>query len=442
MLQMKCDGDHSPCLLESLLVDGLLAANSEAATAEAKLDLLQTMAGSQPLIAMFTEGVLRGLDPVSITQLRGASVAAQEVCDEAMRRDFPLRIGRILFLRRRHQASFRRQLLAVECEHLRCARWWILNYVVLLPVALSLNVDFGAVPAWAVAVPACLSFAKVLFKSSFCSPPHSGVEALRGHEAILWEEAAEGVFGRRGRLSMRLWMAACLALPTWAGLSRLLAPELPWLPYLWLLPFSTCTLVPIYRQYRLTRQAGVGLTQAVVTAWIACTVTVTFFLVFDAPRGLVDGCVLYLCGAGGNFGVLLGVLLWAPALVLATVAYPAVFTLVNVYKGWYVSAACGACGLAHQLTVLASLAGLAEPWREAWPLWRFGAWLALAGLLACARLCAELAERQAGGAAARGGEPRPGVQLKGAELFVFPPLVPPTMSGAPFTPNFFTPRWQ
>lgn len=431
----------------SLLEEGLV---QSASTKVGMEDLFRGFRDSQPLVALVSQHVLRSLEPAATAKLRTVSAAAKDVVNEATEGDFHIRLGQLLAQRVQYNKRFKQQLVTVQEEHLRCLQWFLFNFLILLPILISLSVDFDMIPRWCSALPMVLAHSKCLWKSSFGFPPSSGSPTLRPLEVKLWQDVEKNLFSRAHRTFLSFWGAAVSAALFWVWMSVMLFPGFPWLPYLALLPFGALALVPMIRRYRETGQAYVSLRQAFVTLWIFVTAAMSWFFIFDAAEVLSYGdCFLYLCGMMGTFGGIVAILFWVVVLAFSTVALPVTFVVVNFMKGWHVSALCGLCAVCMQFTVISS-GGLLE--RSQWPTWRFSIWLALAGVIACGRLAATLAVRSLvwqmvcktkfGEFVRRSPVLRifcenlvAHLRLQGAQSFVLPPLLPPTISADPLTPQ-------
>jgi hypothetical protein len=210
-------------------------------------------------------------------------------------------------------------------------------------------------------------------------------------------------------------------------------------------------------RYSRTLDPFVTLKQAAVTTWMLATVVMTGFVLFDASA---YSCILYFCDAENNVTIVLGFVFWSILLPLTTVGYPALFTAVNLYKGWHVSAFVGACGLGFEVTSLVYFVQSVTSQRAPWPTWLFSCWLVLAGLAVCCRLTFTLVARALANVRVswlkcpatcpfhnavttklstvydhlRDGV-APEIRAKGEQSFVLPPLVPPTIGSQAFEPE-------
>lgn len=255
---------------------------------------------------------------------------------------------------------------------------------------------------------------------------------------------------------LRIWSAAVFVAPIWVAVSALWLPHLVWFRYLGALPSAGLASAAMLRRYRRTLDPLVALKQAAVTAWMLGTVLMTGFVLFDASS---YSCVLYFCDAENNLTIVFGFLFWSIVLSMTTVAYPAIFMVVNLYKGWHVSAFVGACGLGFEVTSLAYFSQSMTSQRSTWPTWRFSGWLVLAALVVCCRLSFTLAARALAKVRLSWKYPAhcpfhnevttklstvcdhlrdgvaPEMRPKGEQSFVLPPLLPPTMSSRAFEPE-------
>merc|ERR1712187_982057 len=71
-------------------------------------------------------------------------------------------------------------------------------------------------------------------------------------------------------------------------------------------------------------------------------------------------------------------------LVVLTIAFPVVFTLVNLSRGWTTIAACGMCATGLEATVVCFL--IMHRRHQHWRSWCFLAWVIVAGVIGCIRL--------------------------------------------------------
>lgn len=117
-----------------------------------------------------------------------------------------------------------------------------------------------------------------------------------------------------------------------------------------------------------------------------------------------------------------------------TVAYPAAFTVVNFYKRWITSGLCGLCILCMEVTVLISFASTTSVAARRWPTFAFTVWIVAAGVICCGRLVYSIVFQRELGFTDCWVAQRTGLR---GDRFVFPPMLPPTISATPFEP-----RWR
>jgi len=399
-------------------------------------ELLLSIGGNEENLHIFSEEILRCLDPPSISHLKCVSRMTRDVVTEAAAGDFRLQMGKILYLKNKHNERFQRQLRRVERQHEMFMLVWVFCNFVAFPTLVVLW-DWGWIPQPLAFVPCYCSLIPVLVpRSVWHEAPRSGLRSQEAHERALWKITERKLFSKSDRLYLRLWGVAITWVPVAVGLSSLVSDKLPGLVYLAFIPCTLLLLIPIASRFRQTGQWSVMFKQTFVAVWIMFTAIMNWLLIVNAPAYLrsTGSCDIFCCNCAPLLmvGAIIG---WCGLLTALTVAFPVAFTIANFSRKWYISALCGCCAVCFEITVLAGIQqGLAGHRQPAWVL---ALWPVLGGIMGCLRLAQMLITNAFPWLMCswlNHGESR---RTLGAAAFVLPPMLPPTIGS-----HFLEPEWR